>query len=79
MKPIQLAVALAAISGAAIAQDAPMVEDTDGNGTYSMEELITVYPDLTNEIFVSIDANADGAVDSDELATAVDAGTLTAG
>jgi hypothetical protein len=79
MKPIQLAVALAAISGAAIAQDAPMVEDTDGNGTYSMEELITVYPDLTNEVFVSIDANADGAVDSDELATAVDAGTLTAG
>jgi hypothetical protein len=79
MKPIQLAIALAAISGAAIAQDAPMVEDTDGNGTYSMEELITVYPDLTNEVFVSIDANADGAVDSDELATAVDAGTLTAG
>ena len=59
MKAFTLSIAALAFAGAAIAQDAPVVEDTDGNGTYSMEELLSVYPDLTAETFTSIDANAD--------------------
>ncbi|MEZ5715651.1 MAG: EF-hand domain-containing protein [Paracoccaceae bacterium] len=52
------------------------VEDSDGNGTYSMEEMAAAYPDLTEEQFAQIDANADGEVDADELAAAVAAGTI---
>ncbi len=54
------------------------VADADGNGTYSMEELVAAYPDLTAEVFTTIDSNADGAVDATELKAAQDAGTLTA-
>jgi hypothetical protein len=79
MKPITLSLAVLAFAGAAIAQDAPMVEDTDGNGTYSMEELLSVYPDLAPEGFASIDANADGGVDAEERAAAVANGALTTG
>ena len=79
MKPIMLSLAALAFAGGAIAQDAPAVEDTDGNGSYSMEELLAVYPALTEDGFASIDANADGAVDTDELAAAVANGSLTAG
>jgi hypothetical protein len=79
MKPITLSLAVVAFAGAAIAQDAPKVEDTDGNGTYSMEELLAVYPTLSAEGFASIDTNADGGIDADELAAAVATGALTTG
>ena len=59
----------------ALAQD---VADADGNGTYSLEELMVSYPELTAEVFTTIDSNADGAVDATELKAAQDAGTLTA-
>lgn len=55
------------------------VEDTDGDGVYSMEELVVTYPSLTDELFTTIDGNGDGAVDEDELAAALDAGVLVAG
>ena len=55
------------------------VEDTDGNGTYSMEELKAAYPDVTEDTFAIVDVNGDGAVDSDELAAAENAGLLKAG
>ncbi|MCG6884102.1 MAG: EF-hand domain-containing protein [Silicimonas sp.] len=54
------------------------VEDTDGDGVYSMEELLVVYPGLTEEGFGLIDTNGDGAVDENELTAAVDAGVLVA-
>lgn len=54
-------------------------EDTDGDGVYSMEELMVAYPNLTEEVFTTIDSNGDGAVDETELAAAVDAGVLVAG
>jgi hypothetical protein len=59
-----------------MAQD---VADADGNGTYSLEELMVSYPTLTAEVYATIDSNADGAVDATELKAAQDAGTLTAG
>lgn len=55
---------------------AAMVEDTDGNGTYSMEEMAEAYPDLTEEQFADIDANEDGEIDTVELNDAIEAGVI---
>jgi hypothetical protein len=63
----------------AFAQDAPEIADTDGNGTWSMDELLVAYPDMTAETFTAVDANADGAVDQAELAAALADGALPAG
>jgi hypothetical protein len=62
----------------ALAQDMPTIADTDGNGTWSLEELQVAYADLTAETFATIDANADGAVDQAELAAAMADGVLPA-
>ncbi|MEO9824388.1 MAG: EF-hand domain-containing protein [Paracoccaceae bacterium] len=64
-------------ASAAVAQT--MVEDTDGDGMYSMAELVAVYPALTEERYLEVDANADGLVDADELAAAQEAGLLAEG
>lgn len=63
-----------ALAGVAHAQT--VVTDTDGNGSYSIEEMTAAYPDMTPELFAQIDVNGDGAVDADELAAAREAGTL---
>ena len=63
------------VSTAALAE----VEDTDGDGVYSMDELMVAYPSLIDEFFTTIDGNGDGAVDEAELAAAVNAGVLVAG
>ena len=79
-KIMMTAVALASFAAAPLlAQDAPMVEDADGNGTFSMEEIQAAYPDLTEETFLQIDTSADGEVDTTEWEAAVGAGLLTAG
>jgi hypothetical protein len=54
------------------------VEDTDGNGSYSMEELMVAYPDLTADVFAEVDADSDGAVTVEELTAAQDAQILVA-
>ena len=74
MKKFIIAIAAVGFAGAAVAQD---VADADGDGTYSMEELMASYPDLTAEVYAVVDANGDGTVDADELAAAQAAGTLT--
>jgi hypothetical protein len=68
----------AAVSLMAVQANAEvMVADTDGNGTYSLEELVVSSPARTADVFAAIDANADGAVDADELKAAVEAGVVT--
>lgn len=67
-------IGLATLATASLADTA--VEDADGDGTYSMEEILTAYPNLTDEVFAEIDTNDDGAVDADELALAMAAGLL---
>lgn len=74
---LMLAVLIGMGATAVAAQTA--VEDTDGDGMYSMEELATAYPDLTEERYLELDANADGAVDAEELAAAQDSGLLVDG
>ncbi|MGC9371586.1 MAG: EF-hand domain-containing protein [Paracoccaceae bacterium] len=67
------------LAGPLAAQDMTEVADTDGNGTFSMEELKVAYPDLTEEAFAEIDTSADGEVDTAELEAALEAGLLAAG
>src|SRR5690606_32415707 len=54
-----------ALAGAAQAQT--VVTDTDGNGSFSIEELTAAYPDMTPALFAQVDVNGDGSVDADEL------------
>lgn len=80
MKNIALTVAtLFGLSAAPVlAADLPEIADTDSNGVWSWTEMQTVYPDLTEEVFLTLDTNKDGGIDTAELATAVGAGTLVA-
>lgn len=74
---IAAAGSFAAFGSSALAQDADPAIDTDGDGTYSMEELQAAHADLTEETFNEIDTNADGSVDPAEYQAALDAGTIT--
>lgn len=78
----RIALTLAALLGLtavpALAQDLPEIADTDSNGIWSLTELQTAYPDLTEEVFLTLDANKDGGLDTAELTTAIAAGTLVA-
>ncbi len=78
MKTRLSALALAALfaTHAATAVMAATPEDTDGNGTYSMDEMLAAYPSLTAEQFDEIDANADGEIDMVEFNDASEAGML---
>ncbi|MEZ5731279.1 MAG: EF-hand domain-containing protein [Paracoccaceae bacterium] len=78
MKKLVLALSVLAGAAAVQANAQTVVTDTDGNGTYSMEELKAAYADLTAELFAEVDVNADGAVDADELQAAIEAGKLPA-
>lgn len=46
--------------------------DTDGDGKASLVELQTVFPKLTEELFLEIDTNADGFVDDEEMLIAIE-------
>ena len=50
--------------------------DTDGNGSYSLEELQVDNIELTEEAFNEADSNDDGAVDPAEYQAAIDAAIL---
>ena len=50
--------------------------DTDGNGSYSMEEMVAAYPDLSAEQFAEIDADGNGEIDETELTEAVESGLI---
>ena len=76
-----LALLMATVTGlgfaAAQAQTVlPVIVDADGSGAWSLGELQTVWPDMTEEAFIAVDTNGDGAVDTDELTVAVDSGLV---
>lgn len=50
--------------------------DTNGDGKASFVELQTVFPELTEDLFLEIDANADGLVDDEEMLIAVESGLM---
>lgn len=74
----KFALALVTVSAFAVgaAQAETAVTDTDGNGLFSMEELILAYPDMTPEVFKAADADADGSLSADELKAAQTAGAI---
>lgn len=74
-----LALTITAVAFATAVWAQSVVEDADGDGMYSMEELLTVFPDITDELFVMMDLNEDGGIDPEELAAAEAAGLVTAG
>ncbi len=52
--------------------------DTNSDGVYSYPEMEAVFEDMTEDLFIKIDTNADGAIDVDEFAVAQDAELLPA-
>lgn len=75
---LTLATLLGLTAVPAVAQDLPEIADADSNGIWSLTEMQTAYPDLTEEVFLTLDTNKDGGVDMAELTAAVAAGTLVA-
>lgn len=78
MKHLVLALGAISALGAAPALAQTVVSDTDGNGTYSFEELQAAYPDLKENTFTDMDVNGDGEVDADELQAARESGAISA-
>lgn len=70
----------AALAGGALlvaalaAQGAPM--DADGDGLVTLEELQSVVPEATEELFVTIDTDDSGTLDLAEVTRAIDMGLL---
>mgnify|MGYP001124262670 CR=1 FL=1 len=76
MKNTVLMLGLALSVAAAAAHAETMVEDTDGTGTYSYEEMMVAYPDMTEDTFAEIDTDESEDVTVDELAAAIEAGLI---
>lgn len=70
---------LAALLGLGATAALAEVEDANGDGVYSMDEVKVAYPDLTEEVFGQLDQDGDGALSPEELATGEEAGLLNAG
>lgn len=78
MKKSLLILGVVSLFAAAQAQAETMVANTDGNGSYSMEELLVSFPELTAEVFAAADADANAELSADELKAAQTAGTIPA-
>ena len=50
--------------------------DANGDGALTMDELLAVYPDMTEAQFTEADTNADGLISEAELAEARAAGLI---
>lgn len=71
-----LALALTFGLAGVAAQAQTVVSDTDGNGTYSVEELTAAYADMSGGLFAQIDVDGSGQVDADELQAARENGLI---
>lgn len=76
LRKLLITLPLLGMSVPAIAQDAAV--DTDGDGQYSFPELQVAMPEMAMDSFTALDANGDGLLDADEIAVAVEAGILPA-
>ena len=68
--------AATALAGTAWAQDVDAAIDTNGDGMYSFPELTVADPEMTGEVFTTLDASGDGLLDATEVAAGVTAGTI---
>lgn len=74
MKTQILTLAAVVAASAAFAQMADVDQDGDGMATY--DEIVAVYPDVTEDQFAEIDTNGDGTLDDAEMTAAIEAGLL---
>jgi len=75
MKKASLALALLlATPGLALAEGV----DADSDGLLTWEEVMTAYPDVTEEQFAQADLDGNGSLDEAEVAAAREAGLLPA-
>lgn len=68
------AAAITVLAGPAFAIQTEI--DLDGDGTYSLTEVQTAMPEMSQDDFLVLDANGDGLLDADEVAAAIAAGFL---
>lgn len=66
------AIGATGFAGAALAHEM----DADGDGNYTLEEIRSDFPDLTEADYALLDINGDGVVDADEIAAAREDGPL---
>ena len=74
-------VTLAALLATLIATTATAMSaeiDTDGDGMASLEELQAMYPEVTEELFIEMDADEDGLINDEEMLVAIGAELLPA-
>lgn len=71
-----LTLPLALLALPAVAQDATI--DVNGDGNYSYPELQVAMPDMTIDDFTMLDGNGDGLLDAEEIAVGVEADILPA-
>lgn len=74
MRPLILTLAAVLTASSALAQMSDV--DTDEDGMASYDEVIAVYPDVTEDQFAEMDTNGDGSLDEAEMTAAIEAGSL---
>lgn len=67
---IKLALAAGSIALVAYGTAFAHEMDTDADGNYTIEEIRSDFPDLTEDDYASLDTNGDGLVDADEIEAA---------
>lgn len=80
MKKTPIAMALAALiaSTAAIAAEGDFVAaDTDIDGVLSLEEVLVMHPEATEETFIAADADGDGVLSEEEYNAATGGAVTT--
>ena len=71
------ALCLIGLAGAAIAMSESAADaDANGDGVLTLDEVQTVFPTVSTDMFVAMDINADGALDETEITAAEEAGVM---
>ena len=74
MRPLILTLAAVLTASSALAQMSDV--DTDEDGMASYDEVIAVYPGVTEDQFAEMDTNGDGSLDEAEMTAAIESGSL---
>jgi len=77
MKTILLSATI--ITGLTVASFAATEVDANGDGMLTLDEVNTAFPDIKADAFSAMDVNADGVLDTSEVAAAQEAGLLPQG
>ena len=74
MRPLILTLAAVLTASSTLAQMSDV--DTDEDGMASYDEVIAVYPGVTEDQFAEMDTNGDGSLDEAEMTAAIESGSL---